>query len=128
MKHSKLPKMVRTQSPYNNPQAISDSQHLQRGPEISFSHMTSDLSKPPASPVRIVPIICRTTHTAEKNKHRSVKFVNGNHANISPLQSMVTDFNSCKARGFYRESSPVRTSVTYSIRRSEGESCERQRS
>jgi len=29
--------------------------------------MTSDFNSPPASPVRIVPIICRTTHTAEKN-------------------------------------------------------------
>lgn len=87
--------MVRTQSPYIKPvskpvtilqsstssnsitptlclHAIIESQHLQVCPEMPFSHITSDFNSSPASPVRIVPIICRTTHTAEKNVNKLI--------------------------------------------------------
>lgn len=88
-KHSKLPKIFKTQSPYINPvispvkmlqlstpsnsnlstltlHMVMEEQQLHLSPEICFSHITSDLSNPPVSPVKMVAIICTTTHAAEK--------------------------------------------------------------
>ena len=88
-KHSKLPKIVKTHSPYINPvispvkmlqlstpsnsnlsaltlHMVMEEQQLHLSPEICFSHITSDLSNPPVSPVKMVAIICTTTHAAEK--------------------------------------------------------------
>lgn len=88
-KHSKLPKIFKTQSPYINPvispvkmlqlstpsnsnlsaltlHMVMEEQQLHLSPEICFSHIISDLSNPPVSPVKMVAIICTTTHAAEK--------------------------------------------------------------
>ena len=95
IKHSKLPKIVKTQSPYIKPvskpvmilqsctssnsmtptlclHAIIESQHLHAFAEMSLSHITSDFKRPPVSPVRIVPIIWRITQTAEKNVNKLI--------------------------------------------------------